>query len=370
MSASVDGGSGRRRRPTIDDVARRAGVSKGAVSFALNGRPGVAPGTRERVLQAARALGWEPDLRARSLTSRRAYALGLVVARPARLLGADPFFPAFIAGVESELAPRRMALVLQAVTDSEAERDGYRALAADRRVDGVLLADLRVGDPRITLVRELGLPAVTLNRPLEPCPLPAVCADEAAGVTALVDHLVSHGHTRIGHVAGPRQYVHGRGRRAAWRAGLARHNLPAGPVRHGDFAPASGARATRTLLDLQRPPTAIVYANDLMAIGGLAVIRSRGLRVPDDISVTGFDDNPVAAYVSPPLTTVHIDAYTWGRHAARTLLDLIEHGRANDLTLADPNIVVRASTGPARSSGTDRPTRSNGRSNPAQRSAP
>jgi DNA-binding LacI/PurR family transcriptional regulator len=263
-----------------------------------------------------------------------------------------------------------MSLVLQVVTDAEAERDGYRKLAADRRVDGVLLADLRVSDPRINLVRELGLPAVTLNRPLEPCGLPAVCADEAAGVTALVDHLVSHGHTRIGHVAGPRQYVHGRGRRVAWRAGLARHNLPAGPVRHGDFAPASGARATRTLLNLQRPPTAIVYANDLMAIGGLAVIQGRGLRVPDDISVTGFDDNPVAGYVSPPLTTVHIDAYTWGRHAARTLLYLIEHGRANELTLTDPNVVVRASTGPVRSPRSSHATRSNGRSNPAQRSAP
>jgi DNA-binding LacI/PurR family transcriptional regulator len=323
-------------------------VSKGAVSFALNGRPGVASGTRERVFQAARALGWEPDLRARSLTSRRAYALGLVVARPPRLLGADPFFPAFIAGVESELAPRRLALVLQVVTDAEAERDGYRKLAADRRVDGVLLADLRVRDPRIALVSDLGLPAVTLNRPLEPCPLPAICADEASGVTALVDHLVSLGHTRIGHVAGPRQYVHGRGRRAAWRQALARHDLPPGPVRHGDFAPASGARATRALLDCGRPPTAIVYGNDLMAIGGLAVLQQRGIRVPDDISVTGFDNNPVAGYVSPPLTTVHIDAYTWGRCATRTLLELVERGRAGDVTLCVPEVIVRASTGPAR----------------------
>src|SRR5919108_3527958 len=137
-----------KRRPTIADVARRAGVSKGAVSFALNGRPGVAAVTRQRILDAADALGWRPSHRARSLSVSRAFALGLVIARDPGLLGSDPFFPAFIAGVESVLASEGQALVLQVVGTGAAEEEGYRRLAQDSRVDGVFLTDLRRGDPR------------------------------------------------------------------------------------------------------------------------------------------------------------------------------------------------------------------------------
>src|SRR5262245_55220340 len=126
-------------RPTITDVARTAGVSKGAVSFALNGRPGVAGHTRRRILAAAAELGWTPSHRGRALSASRALAVGMVVARPAETLGADPFFPAFIAGIETVLAPLGQALVLQVV--SEGEHDSYRQLAADGRVDGVFLTD-------------------------------------------------------------------------------------------------------------------------------------------------------------------------------------------------------------------------------------
>jgi DNA-binding LacI/PurR family transcriptional regulator len=125
------------RRPTIDDVARAAQVSKGAVSFALNGRPGVADTTRARILAAADDLGWTPSASARSLSTQRALAVGLVVAREPELLGADPFFPPFIAGIETVLAKRGHALVLQVPPSADAELDGYRRLAVDRRVDPV-----------------------------------------------------------------------------------------------------------------------------------------------------------------------------------------------------------------------------------------
>ena len=141
------------RRPTIDDVARAAQVSKGAVSFALNGRPGVAETTRARILAAADELGWTPSASARSLSTQRALAVGLVVAREPELLGADPFFPPFIAGIETVLARRGHALVLQVPPSADAELDGYRRLAADRRVDGVFLSDLRVDDPRPEVAR-------------------------------------------------------------------------------------------------------------------------------------------------------------------------------------------------------------------------
>jgi DNA-binding LacI/PurR family transcriptional regulator len=335
-------------RPTIEDVARRAGVSIGAVSFALNGRPGVGEETRARILAAAAELGWRPSARARSLVSRKAFALGLVVARAPELIGADPFFPAFIAGVEAVLAARDQVLVLQVVTSEDAEVAGYRRLHADGRVDGVFLSDLRRGEPRVPLLAELGLPAVTLNRPDVPSPFPAVCCDERTGVTAAVTHLAGLGHTRIGHVSGPPAYLHAAARQQAWADALAAAGLQPGPVEAADFTAAGGARATRALLAADHPPTAIVYANDLMALAGMSVAADLGLDVPGDLSVTGFDDIQVAAHLRPPLTTVRVDPSGWGRQAAETLLSLVETGDAADMELDPAVLVIRGSATPPR----------------------
>lgn len=337
-----------RRGPTIADVARAAGVSKGTVSFALNDRPGVAPATKERILAVAEELGFRPSHRARALSSSRAFALGLVVARPAELLGADPFFPAFIAGVETALSEAEHALVLRVVTGGwEAEAEAYRRLALDGRVDGVFLSDLRTGaDPRLRLVEGLRLPAVTLQLPDGPTPFPAVTLDESTGIHAVVEHLASLGHRRIAHVAGPQQFVHGSRRRRAWRQALTDLGLPAGPDVVGDFTAAGGAETTRRLLQSAEPPTAIVYANDLMAIAGITVAHELGLRIPDDLSVTGFDDTELAGHVHPPLTTVRMDALGMGRAAARLLLRLVESGSAEHAELPPSELVVRRSTAP------------------------
>lgn len=332
-------------RPTIRDVARAAGVSKGAVSFALNGRPGVADETRQRILEAAHALGWTPSHRARALSASRAFAVGLVISRPPELLGADPFFPAFIAGVERTLSDRGQALVLQVVPDS-AEEMSYRRLAADGRVDGVFLLDLRVNDSRIALLEQLQLPAVTIARPDVPSRYPALLVDDQPGIAAAVTHLVELGHSRIAHVAGPRHFLHGYVRRLAWEHTLADAGLPAHMCVESDFSAAGGAQATRALLDQVDPPTAIVYANDLMAIAGLSVALEYGINVPGQLSVTGFDNTELAGYVSPPLTTVRTDPFGWGRTAAHALLDLIDGGPAGDIPTSPAQLVVRASTAP------------------------
>jgi DNA-binding LacI/PurR family transcriptional regulator len=335
------------RRPTIADVAAHAGVSLGAVSFALNGRPGVGEETRKRILAAASELGWQPSHRARSLSTSRAFALGLVLARSPELFGADPFFPSFIGGVETVLSPRGQALVLQVVPDADAETEGYRRLAGESRVDGVFLSDLRHADSRVGLLAELQLPAVTLNRPDVASPFPAVCLDDRAGVAAAVRHLVELGHTRIAHVAGPAEFLHGTNRRTAWEETLTAAGLRPGPVVESDFSAAGGAAATRTLLELAEPPTAIVFANDLMAVAGMAVAQERGFAVPDRLSVTGFDDTELAAYVHPALTTVRTNAFGWGQAAARALLDLVGGTEVGDEELAPGELVIRDSTGPA-----------------------
>jgi DNA-binding LacI/PurR family transcriptional regulator len=330
-------------RPTIRDVARAAGVSKGTVSFALNGRPGVSEDTRERILAAARDLGWTPSTKARALSVSRSFAVGLVLAREPELLGADPFFPSFIAGVERTLSDRGQALVLQVVPESE-EEAGYRRLAGTGRVDGVFLLDLRVDDPRMALLEELGMPAVSIARPDVPSGFPAVLVDDRPGIAAAVQHLAGLGHRRIAHVAGPAHFLHGSRRRRAFEDALAEAGLPAGPVVEADFSAAGGAAATRRLLDSD--VTAIVYSNDLMAIAGLSVAVECGRAVPAELSVTGFDNTDLAGYVSPALTSVRTDPYLWGRKAAEALLDLIDGGTVDDIPVPAAQLVIRASTAP------------------------
>jgi DNA-binding LacI/PurR family transcriptional regulator len=184
---------------TINDVARAAGVSKGLVSLALNDRRGVAPETRDRILAAAHHLGWTPNPSARGLSTRRAYALGLILRREARTIEVDPFFAAFIAGVETVLSARGQVLVLSVVPDLDAERRAYERLALDNRVDGFLLTDLRDDDHRVELIERLGMLAVSLGAPTVDTPFPVISRDYDEGIDALVGHLVGLGHREIAH---------------------------------------------------------------------------------------------------------------------------------------------------------------------------
>ena len=337
----------RRRRTTIQDVARLAGVSNGAVSLALNGKAGVAESTRERIIAAANELGWRPSIGARALLSSRAFAVGLILARDPELLGADPFFPSFIAGVESELAQRGYALVLQVVRDDpHAEGDAYRRLSQEHRVDGVFLTDLHQQDRRIPLVQELELPAIAIGAPSPPASIVSVGVDDRIGVCEAVVHLLSLGHKRIAFVGGTPGYVHSASRLEAWRQALEQAGVEPGPTDAGDFTAAGGAAATARLLAGANPPTAIVYANDLMAIAGMSVAAQRGIEVPGGLSVVGFDDVPIAAHLNPPLTTVRQDVMSWGRASAVALLSIIEYREVAAPGLSPSELVRRGTTAP------------------------
>ncbi|PWB97692.1 LacI family transcriptional regulator [Salinibacterium hongtaonis] len=333
-----------KQRATIDDVARAAGVSKSLVSFALNGKPGVAPQSRDRILRAAGELGWVPSVRARSLTTARAYALGLVIARDPAVISEDSFFPAFIAGIEAALAPVGQALVLSMVPDERAEHETYRQLVAHDRVDGVILTDLRESDSRVPLLRELGLLAVTLGHPQQHSEFPAVSVDDAPGIRAAVDHLVDLGHRRIAHVAGSSGMLHAARRSMAFSEALTLHGLRPDLVVEADFTAQGGAKATRDLLALEHPPTAIVYANDPMALAGMGVAQRLGLRVPEDLSVTGFDGGEAGRHNFPALTTVVTSVQEWGGASARALLSLIAGLDVADSELDPARLVVREST--------------------------
>jgi DNA-binding LacI/PurR family transcriptional regulator len=344
---SSGGDAGRPRRLTIDDVAARAGVSSAAVSFAMNNRPGVAEETRARILAAAEELGWRPSAHARALTEARARAIGLLLARPIAQLEIDPFFVRFLAGVERALARTDNALVLRVMDTAEpVDLGAYTRLAASGRVDGFLLCDDELDDPRFDLLATAGLPVVVAGHPVSPCPFPFVETEHARGVAAAVEHLIGLGHRRVGFIGGFPGYEFVQARLKVFRATLEAAGLEPGPVAHTDAADPSGAAATARLLEER--PTAIVYASDVFAAAGLAVAREHGLDVPGDLSITGFDDSPLAALAGPPVTSVRIDYTHFGEVAAATLVAAIAGEEPPAFVPAPPELVVRASTGPVR----------------------
>ncbi|MFJ7231284.1 LacI family DNA-binding transcriptional regulator [Streptomyces tendae] len=335
-----------RKQPTIADVARRAGVSRTSVSFALNDRPGIAEETKQRILAAAAELGWTPSRPARALSLGKAGAFGLVLAREPEDIGTDLFFPAFIAGVEVALGERGDGLMVH-VTTPDRERSVYERLAADRRVDGVLLTDLRHDDPRPALVHRLGLPAVVVGQSDWSDGLTSVSLDDRPAYVDAVRRLAELGHRRIAHVEGPQEFRHAHRRRSAWEETLRELGLPEGPVLPGGFTAEGGARATRELLTLAQPPTAIVYGNDLAATAGLSVAQELGVAVPDRLSVVGYDDTPLTRYTHPPLSSARADARGWGEAAARALDRVLAGEEVAHVVLPPAEFVPRASMGPA-----------------------
>jgi DNA-binding LacI/PurR family transcriptional regulator len=311
------------KRPTIADIARRAGVSKGAVSYALNGQPGVSEATRRRVLAIAEEIGWNPNSAARALSGATANAIGLALRRPARILGIEPFYMELISGVEGELSTRSYGLMLQLVGDPESEVGVYRRWWGERRVDGVLVCDLRVDDPRVKVLEELGLPAVVIGGPDGVGGLAHVWSDDAAALVETVEYLAALGHRRLGWVAGLPDLRHTRARSEALARVSRRLDLDLAVTESTDYTGEQGAHATRRLLSAKPRPTAVIYDNDVMAIAGLAVAQEMGLSVPRDLSIVAFDDSPLCQLVHPPLTALTRDIPAYGAQAAQQLLDVI-----------------------------------------------
>jgi DNA-binding LacI/PurR family transcriptional regulator len=333
------------RRTTIKDIAERAGVSKGAVSYALNGRPGVSEETRDRILAIADELGWYPNRAARALSASRADACGLILARPASTIALEPFFMEFIAGVEAELSPQAIGLTIQLVRTVEEEIAIYRRWFGEHRVDGVFVVDVRHDDPRVEALHALGLPAVVIGGPLRGTPLPAVWHDEASVVQEAVQYLAALGHRRIARVSGVEEFVHTAERTRAYNETTRALGLESELV-VTDYTPESGTRATRRLLSSPKPPTAIIFDSDLLAVTGLGVAQQMGFNVPDDLSLIGWDDSLISRVVHPPLTAITRDIGEYGATAARHLLAYIDGAAATDIEVARGELTPRGSTAP------------------------
>lgn len=330
-------------KPTIQDVARAAGVHPGTASRALNpelvGR--VTAETTRRVQDAAARLGYVPDQFGQSLRTRRSRTIGVLIPD----LG-NPVFPPIVRGIEDSLREAGYEALI-ANTDDSAEREAQliKVLAA-RRCDGYVIASSRLEDPAVSALLESKVPVVLVNRLMDAAKS-SVSSDDATGMRAAVDHLVALGHTEIAHVGGPSALSMTEVRRAAFVDAKAAAGLVSDPdlIENAErYAVDEGHRAFSRLLD-RRSPTAVIAGNDMIAIGCYSALRTRGLHCPADISVVGFNDMPLSGFLEPALTTVAIPQYDIGAAAAELVLGLINGGPPVH-RLLPVGLVVRASTGP------------------------
>ncbi len=320
------------RRPTLDEVALRAGVSRSAASRAINNARHVSKATREAVEHAIRELGYVPNPTARALATQQAAAVILAVSHDDPGLFADPFFGQVIVGVSAALETTDLVLML-ALASSSHGRERVQRVLRSRRADGVMLLALRGDDPLYRLTQQLGLPVVVGGRPLHGEPTWYVDADNRGGARLATEHLIATGHSRIATITGQLDTRAGADRLRGFQEAMAVAGLDNTWIEHGDFGEESGAQAAARLLSAHPDLDALFAASDNMAAGAMRMLKARGRSVPADIAVVGFDDLPIARHTDPPLTSVNQPIQALGHEMAKMLISLINGERPSALIL-------------------------------------
>ncbi|EST32551.1 LacI family DNA-binding transcriptional regulator [Streptomyces niveus] len=365
--------------PTLEDVAKAAGVSRATVSRVINGVRNVDPVIQAAVRDAVAVTGYTPNRAARSLVTRKADSIALVVsgagddpppvaatAGPAEATGsrvgdgrsagfdggvgsfmtdvfADPFFGRVVTGVVNFLRPQGIHPVLMFAETSRA-RDEVVSYLRQGSADGALVVSTHAEDPLPALITDAGLPAVLYARPARPVRISYVDLAHQDGARLAAEHLLARGCRRIATIAGPLDVPAGQDRLTGFRDTMARHGHPYVPVAGGEFTEESGAAAMELLLAEQPDLDGVFAANDLMAVGACRVLRERGRRVPDDVAVIGFDDSRAAASCRPPLTTVRQPVEDMAAEMSRLLLDRLSRpDRPVTSVIFEPTLILRAS---------------------------
>lgn len=334
------------KRATIDDVAKLANVHKATVSRALNAQTQhqVSQATIKRVTWAAEQLGYVPNIMARGLRTSSSMTIGVVIPDLT-----NPFFPPIVRGIENYLQPRGYTALLANTDSSEAiERAALESLLG-RRVDGLIVASGQRHEPALAEAHAAGVRAVMLNRESGSVPYPLVAGNDASGIAAAVAHLVELGHRDILHLAGPQDFSTSLARATAFEdACRAAPGVSGRVIETAALSVEAGQQSMDRVLAELSCPTAVVAGNDLVALGVLRSLRAHGLNCPGDVSVVGFNDIEFAQDFFPPLTTVRVPMLEMGAEAARLLLEIIETGLDERVTVRLPvSLIVRGSTGPA-----------------------
>ncbi|MEV7342930.1 LacI family DNA-binding transcriptional regulator [Streptomyces sp. NPDC093544] len=328
-------------QPTLDQVAERAGVSRGTVSRVMNNAPHVSEKARRAVQRAVAELGYVPSAAARSLATQRRGAVVLAISSDDPALFANQFFAEVITGVNSVIEETDLELLL-VLAASERGRARLTRILQSRSADGVMLLALRENDPLTKISEEGGVPVVHGGRPLEKTPRWYVDADNRGGARQAVEYLISMGRQRIATITGEQDQYVGVARYLGYREAVVLAGLSDKRVAHGDFSEPSGAAAMIRLLDEHPDLDAVFVASDAMAAGALKVLRERGRAVPDEIAVVGFNDIVTAQHTQPALTTVHQPIEALGREMTRMLLRLINGEQPTPLILPT-ELVIRHS---------------------------
>lgn len=329
---------------TIADIAKEAGVSRATVSLALNGKPGVAPETRRRILEIAERLNYRPNASARGLALQRTQTIGVIVPDIS-----SPFYAELVRGVEQEASRQGFYLILATTLGKASREERCFQLLGERRVDGILILTPRGDEELVQRIQGRGFPLVVVDRDIPSSDgVVEVIVDNFHGALSAVNHLLSLGRQRIAYINGIPELQASRDRLRGYKVALQEYGLELNPkqIVTGNFTWEGGYEAMKELLSSCPHVDSVFAASDSMAIGAIRAIREQGLRVPEDIAVVGFNDVPLAAQVDPPLTTVRQPIGEMGEIACHLLIQLIE-GKVipHRKVILQTQLVVRGSCG-------------------------
>jgi len=334
--------------PTLEEVARLAGVSRSTVSRVINNHPHVRSETRERVWQAIHKSGYQPHAVARSLVTKRTQIIGMVIPEAVTTLFTDPFFPILVRGATNACNAHRYQLMLSLFAASADQQEMYQHFLRSGYLDGVIVASASVDDPLISDLLRDQVPFVSVGRHPNRR-VHSVDVDNVGGARMVVEHLIRLGYRRIATITGRSDMTAGQDRLEGYRQALEAHGIPVeqGLVVEGDFTESSGMVSMQRLLSAS--PSAVFVASDMMAIGALKALRQAGRQVPQDIALVSFDDIPIASAIEPALTTVRQPIERMGSMAVEVLLSLVESSPEEEAPVhrivLPTELVIRTSCG-------------------------
>ena len=328
------------QRVSLKDIADELGISQTAVSFAINDRPGVSAETKRRVKEAAAKLGWTPVYAAQALGSSKTMTIGFAPARSAQGLTDETFMLHFMAGVHTSLSPKGYGLLYRPCRSLNEEMSVYRDWASRKRVDGVILVDLRADDPRPKLLKELGVRAVLAGGPDPNNYVPSMSIDDSRTMGTVLEHLSSLGHRRIAYLSGDSNLDYSQGRVSAFRSFAKRRKLESINIEFTNFDAEQAAMLTLEMLRSPKPPTAFIYETEILAAASLHAMAEAYTT-----AIVSFEDSFICEAAYPSITSAHRDASEYGAKVAKLLLKVLAGEQVSgNRRILTPKLVVRDST--------------------------